>query len=94
MSQITVIKGWGDFMKNMPSWESMTDFDENDPRSVADMLRVMKDGTGQDVGIEGEEMLGASDRHLRGVLEFIYNISDISFRHARKKLARSINCPV
>ena len=48
-------------MGNMPSWESMTDFDEDDPRSVAEMLRRMKDETGQDIGAEGEEMLARMD---------------------------------
>ena len=40
VSQVTFIKSWGDFMNDMPSWESMTDFDEDDPRSVADMLKT------------------------------------------------------
>ena len=61
ISQIAVIKSPNEFMGNMPSWESMTDFDEDDPRSVAEMLRRMKDETGQDIGPEGEEMLARMD---------------------------------
>ncbi|MDP6495879.1 MAG: zinc ribbon domain-containing protein [Dehalococcoidia bacterium] len=61
MSQITVIRSPNDFMAGMPSWESMTDFDEDDPRSVADMVRRMKDETGEDIGPEGEEMLARID---------------------------------
>ena len=61
ISQVAVITSWNDFMGNMPSWESMTDFDEDDPRSVADMLRTMKDRTGQDIGPEGEEFLARMD---------------------------------
>jgi len=61
VSQVTFIKSWGDFMNDMPSWESMTDFDEDDPRSVADMLRRMKDQTGDEIGPEGEEMLARMD---------------------------------
>ena len=37
------------------------DFDEDDPRSVADMLRRMKDETGEDIGPQGEEMLAQMD---------------------------------
>ena len=61
MSRVTVIKSWADFMGDMPSWDSMSDFDEDDPRSVADMLRTMKEETGQDIGPEGEEMLARID---------------------------------
>lgn len=61
MSQVTVIKGGDDFMSGMPSWESMTDFDENDPRSAARALRRMKDATGEDIGPEGEEILARMD---------------------------------
>jgi hypothetical protein len=39
----------------------MTDFDEDDPRSAADMMRRMKDATGEDIGPEGEEMLARID---------------------------------
>ena len=60
-SQIAVIKSPNEVMGNMPSWESMTDFDEDGPRSVAEMLRRMKDETGQDIGPEGEEMLARMD---------------------------------
>ena len=61
ISQVTVIKSEGDFMSGMPSWESLSDFDEDDPSSVADMLRRMKDETGEDIGPEGEEMLARMD---------------------------------
>ena len=61
ISQVTVIKSSDDFMSGMPSWESMSDFDEDDPSSVADMLRRMKDETGEDIGPEGEEMLARMD---------------------------------
>ena len=61
ISQVTVIKDAGEFMSGMPSWESMSDFDEDDPSSVADMLRRMKDETGEDIGPEGEEMLARMD---------------------------------
>lgn len=61
ISQVTFVKSWDDFMKGLPSWESMTDFDENDPRSVAQALRRMKDATGEEIGPEGEEMLAAMD---------------------------------
>ncbi|MFH1560912.1 MAG: zinc ribbon domain-containing protein [Chloroflexota bacterium] len=61
ISQVTVIKSGDDFMSGMPSWESMTDFDEDDPRDVARMLRRMKDETGEDIGPEGEEMLALMD---------------------------------
>ena len=61
ISQVAVIKSEYDFMNGMPSWESMTDFDEDDPRSVADMLRRMKDETGEEIGPEGEEMLARMD---------------------------------
>jgi putative FmdB family regulatory protein len=61
ISQVTVIKGSGDFTSGMPSWESMSDFDEDDPSSVARALRRMKDDTGEDIGPEGEEMLARMD---------------------------------
>ena len=61
ISQVTVIRDSSDFMGGMPSWDSMSDFNEDDPRSVADMLRRMKDETGEDIGPEGEEMLARMD---------------------------------
>ncbi len=61
ISKVTVITSMQDFMGGMPSWESMTDFDEDDPRSAADMLRRMKDNTGEDIGPEGEEILARMD---------------------------------
>lgn len=61
ISQVTFIKSWSESLDNMPSWESMSDFDEDDPRSVARMLRRMKDDTGEDIGPEGEEMLARMD---------------------------------
>lgn len=72
ISRVAVIKSENDIINGMPSWESMTDFDEDDPRSVADMLRRMKDSTGEDIGLEGEEMLARMDagemlRDMEGV---------------------------
>ena len=61
MSRVSVIKSENDFMGDMASWDAMSDFDENDPRSVADMLRQMKDATGEDIGPEGEELLARMD---------------------------------
>ena len=61
MSRFTVIKGWGDFMKDMPSGDMMSDFDEDDPRSAAEMLRRWKDEMGEDIGPEGEEMIARMD---------------------------------
>ncbi len=58
ISQVTVITSWNDFMKDLPSWETMTDFDEDNPSSVADMLRRVK---GDDVGVQGEEMIARMD---------------------------------
>lgn len=58
ISKVTVITSWNEFMKDLPSWETMTDFDEDNPSSVADMLRRVK---GDDVGIQGEEMIARSD---------------------------------
>ena len=48
-------------MKDIPSWDTMTDFDEDDPRAAAQMLRRMKDEMGEDIGIEGEEMIARMD---------------------------------
>ena len=50
-----------DFMKDLPSWETMTDFDENDPASTADMMRKLKNSSGTDIGMEGEEMTARLD---------------------------------
>jgi putative FmdB family regulatory protein len=61
ISRVAVIKSENDFISGLPSWESMTDFDEDDPRSVADMLRRIKDDSGQDIGLQGEEMLARMD---------------------------------
>jgi hypothetical protein len=61
ISQVAVIRDEGDFMSGMPSWDSMSDFNEDDPRNVADMLRRMKDETGDDIGPEGEELLAQMD---------------------------------
>ena len=61
VSQVRVIKSPNDFMGGMPAWDTMTDFNEDDPRSVADMLRRMKDDTGQPIGLEGEELLARLD---------------------------------
>jgi len=80
ISQVTVIKDPYEFMKGMPSWESMTDFDEDDPRSTADMLRRMKDETGQDIGPEGEEMLARIDAgEVLGDIEDMGSGTDLGF---------------
>ena len=61
MSRFTIGKPYGDFMKNLPSWETMTDFDENDPQSTAKMLRMWKDSMGGNIGPQGEEMQAYQD---------------------------------
>lgn len=61
ISQVRVITSWNDFMKDLPSWETMTDFDENDPASTADMMRKLKNSSGTDIGMEGEEMTARLD---------------------------------
>ena len=61
MSQVRVHRSPNDFMGGMPAWDTMNDFNEDDPRSVADMLRRMKDDTGQAIGPEGEELLARLD---------------------------------
>ena len=61
VSQVSVIKSPNDFMGGMPQWDTTTDFNEDDPRSVADMLRRVKDETGQPIGQMGEEMLARMD---------------------------------
>ena len=61
ISSFTVVKGWGDFMKDMPSWDSMTDFNEDDPMDAARMLRGWKDEMGGDIGPQGEEMIARID---------------------------------
>ena len=45
ISRVTVIKSPADFMSGMPSWESMTDFAEDDPRSVSRALRTLRQAT-------------------------------------------------
>ena len=61
ISQVAVIKSPNEFMGHLPSWETMSDFDEDDPRSVAEMMRRLKDDSGQDIGPQGEEMLAMLD---------------------------------
>ena len=61
ISSFTVVKGWGDFMKDMPAWDSMMDFNEDDPRDAARMLRQWKDEVGGDIGPQGEEMIARMD---------------------------------
>ena len=61
ISQVRVITSWNDFMKDLPSWETMTDFDQDDPGSAADMMRSIKDLSGTDIGMEGEELTARMD---------------------------------
>ena len=61
ISQDRVITSWNDFMKDLPSWETMTDFDQDDPASAADMMRRIKDLSGTDIGMEGEELTARMD---------------------------------
>ena len=58
ISQVTFITKWND---GLPSWETMTDFDEDDPVSVARHMRRLKEDMGEDIGPEGEEMLAMMD---------------------------------
>ena len=57
ISSFTVVKGWGDFMKDMPAWDSMMDFNEDDPRDAARMLRQWKDEVGGDIGPQGLSLI-------------------------------------
>ncbi|MQG00417.1 MAG: zinc ribbon domain-containing protein [SAR202 cluster bacterium] len=61
VSKFTIGRPYGDFMKNLPSWETMTDFDENDPQSTAKMLRIWKDAMGENIGPQGEELQAYQD---------------------------------
>ena len=72
ISKVTVITSMQDFMGGMPSWESMTDFDEDDPRSAADMLRRMKDNTGEDIGPEGGRLKTATLVFNQGSISIQY----------------------
>ncbi|MBF8267398.1 MAG: putative regulatory protein, FmdB [Dehalococcoidia bacterium] len=57
VSSFTVTKSWGESLDRMPSFESTSDFDEDDPRSVARMVRRLRQETGGGLGPEEEEML-------------------------------------
>ena len=57
VSSFTVTKSWGESLNRMPSFESTSDFDEDDPSSVARMMRRLRQETGEGLRPEEEEML-------------------------------------
>lgn len=61
ISRVTFITGWSDGLSRLPSWETMMDFDEDDPSSVARHLHRIKQEMGDDVGPQGEEQTALND---------------------------------
>jgi putative FmdB family regulatory protein len=57
ISSFTVLRNSGESLDRLPSIESMSDFDEDDPRSVARMMRRMRTEMGEGLGPGEEEML-------------------------------------
>ena len=61
ISKVSVIIGWNDGLGRLPSWETMTDFDEDNPASVARHLSRLKQEMGDGIGPEGEELTALMD---------------------------------
>ena len=62
ISKVSVIIGWNDGLSRLPSWETMTDFDEDTPASVARHLSRLKQEMGDGIGPEGEELTALMDQ--------------------------------
>ena len=62
ISKVSVIIGWNDGLGRLPSWETMTDFDEDNPASVARHLSRLKQEMGDGIGPEGEELTALMDQ--------------------------------
>ncbi len=57
ISSFTYKVGWADGLSHMPSFESLSDFDEDDPSSVEEMLQRFRQETGDGLAPGGDELL-------------------------------------
>ena len=53
-------KPW-DFGSTLPSYESMSDFDEDDPSSMAEWAEGMRQDMGDEFGSELDDLSGSSE---------------------------------
>lgn len=58
ISRVRVLRSAGGSLDDMSDPSSLADFDENDPRSMARLMRRMADETGEDMGPEMAEVIG------------------------------------
>ena len=60
MSTFAVHQSW-DSLTNLPSGETMGDFDENDPKSTADWVKGMRRDMGDSFGNEYDALINEMD---------------------------------
>jgi putative FmdB family regulatory protein len=58
ISRVRVVRSAESRLDDLSDPSSLADFDENDPRSMARLMRRMADETGEDLGPEFEEVVG------------------------------------
>lgn len=58
ISRVRVIRSMGGSLDDLTDPSSLADLDENDPRSMARLMRRMADETGEELGPEMEEVIG------------------------------------
>lgn len=61
ISRVTILKPFGEAIDRMPSFETLSDFDENDPKSVAKWMKRMRREMGSDFGSEPSDMSAMLD---------------------------------
>jgi len=58
VSRVRVVRSEESRLEDMATPSFLSDFDENDPRSMGRMMRRMADEVGEDMGPEFEEIVG------------------------------------
>ncbi|HEC35964.1 MAG TPA: zinc ribbon domain-containing protein [Anaerolineae bacterium] len=58
VSRVRVVRSEESRLEDLADPSFLSDFDENDPRSMARMMRRMADEVGEDMGPEFEEVVG------------------------------------
>lgn len=57
ISKVTVLKPWGQSLDKGPDLESLSDFDQDDPRAMREMMRRWKSEMGDEAGEEWDEAM-------------------------------------
>ena len=56
ISTVAVIRPFGEAIDRMPSFESLSDFDENDPKSMTKWMKRMRREVGSEFGSEPSDV--------------------------------------